>query len=116
MCGNFNLPDIDWSVDNSLNCLSATCSGTFLDMCCNFGLHPLVSSPTRVNNTLDLVLNNGCNCVLAVKVFEPLSTSDHSRVRCDVLHKLPSCRLSHSHSVSNYYRANWEQIKLFSTT
>jgi hypothetical protein len=68
---------------------------------------------TRVDNTLDLVLIDDCKCVLSVKIFELFSTSDHSRVRFDVLHMLPTGRPSHSHSVRDFSRANWEQIQLF---
>jgi hypothetical protein len=69
LCVDFNLPDIDWPVDNSLKSLSATCSGIFLDFCYNFGLHQFVNGSTGVDNTLDLVLNDDCKCVLNVKIF-----------------------------------------------
>jgi hypothetical protein len=83
MCGDFNLPDIDWSVDKSLNCYNGTCTGIFLDFCYNFGLHQLVNSPTRADNILNLVLGNDYACILNVKVSEPFSTSDHFQVRFD---------------------------------
>jgi hypothetical protein len=55
LCEDFSLPDIDWSVNNSLNSLGAACSGIFLDFCYNFGLLQFVNGPTRVDNTLNLV-------------------------------------------------------------
>jgi exonuclease III len=69
LCGDFNLPDIVWSVDNSLNNLRAACSSIFLDFCYSFDQHQSVQGPTRGDNTFDLVLANDCKRVLNVKIF-----------------------------------------------
>jgi Endonuclease-reverse transcriptase len=74
MCGDFNLPTIVWSADNSLNCRSVTCSGIFLDFCYRHALYRFVNCPTRLNNTLDLVLSNDQHCVLNAEPRELFST------------------------------------------
>jgi hypothetical protein len=55
ICGDFNLPNIDWSADNCSKCSDETCSGIFLDFFYTHGLQQLVSGPTRLEHTLDLV-------------------------------------------------------------
>src|SRR5664279_1186653 len=55
ICGDFNLPDINWSVDNCIKQADFCCSGIFLNMFYKHGLHQFVSEPTRFDNLLDLV-------------------------------------------------------------
>jgi len=59
LCGDFNLPDIDWSTDclkqnPSYLCESRLKLGTMAD----FGLSQLINWPTRQSNVLDFVLTN----------------------------------------------------------
>jgi hypothetical protein len=48
-----------------------------------------------------------------INIFEPFSTSDHSQVRFNVPLDTPHCRPLRSHSVCDFGRADWAQIKLF---
>ena len=111
ICGDFNLPCIDWSIDNCSKCRDTTCSGVFLEFFYTHGLQQLVDSPTRFNHTLDLVCCNNYNCVFNTRVREPFSTSDHCQVCFQVLQK--------SVSDSNVFRsfdfkfADWSSIKAY---
>ena len=111
LCGDLNFPSIDWSVVNIRDCNRNTCTGIFLELCHNHGLHQFVDFPTRLNNILDLVLSNDNSCVLNTKPAEPFSTSDHIKVCFDVLYKLPTGRVSYF--ARDFNRADWSQIKLF---
>jgi hypothetical protein len=85
ICGDFNLPYINWSLDNSLKCSESTCSGIFLDLYYAHGFHQYVSEPTRYDHTLDIVLCNDVNRIFNTRVLPPFSTSDHCSVGFDVI-------------------------------
>lgn len=53
--GDFNFPNVDWSVDNCALSSESTCEGVFSDMYYNYGLHQFVPTPARLNSLLDLV-------------------------------------------------------------
>jgi hypothetical protein len=80
ICGNLNLLNIDWTIDNSVLCSDKTCSGVFLDLCYNHGLIQFVTLPTRFVNTIDLVLTNDNNCVFNARPVVPFSTSEHIQI------------------------------------
>jgi hypothetical protein len=84
ICGDFNLPDINWSIDNFALCSDSTCDGVFLELYYNRGLRQFVSAPTRLDNTLDLVFCNDHNCLLNPRTAAPFSTSDHYQVHLDI--------------------------------
>ena len=75
ICGDFNLPDINWT--------DLTCCGTynislpFLSKACDLGLEQHVFEPTHEQgNILDLIFTNK-SIVTNVEVLDPL-LSDHS--------------------------------------
>ena len=77
--GDFNYPEIDWlnsahppSCDNFMN--------TILDLC----LVQHVLEPTRGENILDLIFSQHPETVANVHILEPLKTSDHQMVLCDL--------------------------------
>jgi hypothetical protein len=111
ICGDFNLPMIDWSLDNCSLCSDSTCSGIFLDFYYNHGLCQCVTTPTRYNNVLDLIFTNDINCVLNVGSIEPFSTSDHNQVCFDV-----PCNVTqrnYSYLTRNFIYADWSGINAF---
>jgi hypothetical protein len=111
ICGDFNLPMIDWSLDNCSLCSDSTCSGIFLDFYYNHGLCQCVTTPTRYNNVLDLIFTNDINCVLNVGSIEPFSTSDHNQVCFDV-----PCNVTqrnYSYRTRNFIYADWSGINAF---
>lgn len=111
ICGDLNLPNIDWSIDNSVRCSDATCSGVFLDLYYNHGLKQFVTEPTRLDNILDLVLSNDNNCVFNVRSVEPFGTSDHSQICFDVLYSSQQC--TSTSVIRNFKHADWAKIRSF---
>ena len=79
VCGDFNLPDIDWKSDCVVNhhypvALNNCFISTFNDL----GLSQIVDFPTRYHNTLDLFLTNRPSLI---KECVPLpGVSDHEMV------------------------------------
>ena len=111
VCGDFNLPNINWSTCNSIHCSKDSCSGIFLDFYYTFGMHQLVTEPTRLDNILDLVLCSDFGCVLNTRSVTPFSTSDHSSVRFDVVCKTPP--RYQTFSVYDFQHADWNGIKSY---
>ena len=79
ICGNFNVPQVNWANGYDLSCMSA------LEAClCSFvtdnGLQQLVHDNTRLNNTLDLLLTSDPFAIANVTVTPPFSTSDYSSI------------------------------------
>jgi hypothetical protein len=58
ICGDINFPTIDWSIDNSLNCVNTSSSGVFLEFYYYHDLQQLVTEATRGDKTLDIVFCN----------------------------------------------------------
>ena len=109
ICGDFNFPSIDWSTDNCLYCSKSTCSGIFLEFYYAHGMRQIVTEPTRVDHTLDLVFCNDDNCVLNCKVLEPFSTSDHNQICFDILYN--TAMPHYEFSSHDFNHADWIQIK-----
>ena len=83
ICGDFNVPNIDWSL------ISPTCSSPVNTFICslvndNF-LTQLVHHPTRQEHILDLVLTNCPKLFHSVKPIENLPDTDHEAVEFYVL-------------------------------
>jgi hypothetical protein len=111
ICGDFNLPNIDWSVDNCLKCCDVTCSGLFLDFLYTHGLQQLVSSPTRLDHILDLVFCNNYNYVLNVLPAAPFSTSDHCQVHFHIPYNVES--VNRVTTFFYFKLADWTNIKAY---
>jgi hypothetical protein len=114
LCGDFNLPCIDWSnIDISLHTRSS-CSGIFVNLFVKLALHQFVSDYTRLNSNthrgsiLDLILCNDVNFVSNTRVADPFSTSDHSMVKFDILNSTISYNVCSS--TCDFNRANWYGI------
>jgi len=78
LCGDFNLPQINWSSPDTHN--FSDLSSSFIDCMQENALVQYVVEATRGNNILDLVFSNDPFLVHDVKVNMPLSTSDHNTV------------------------------------
>ena len=61
LCGDFNVPDIDWSLVTPK--VSSPVNSTFCNIVADNFLTQLVHLPTRSENTLDLILTNCPNSV-----------------------------------------------------
>ena len=87
ICGDLNLPNIDWSTGNCLKCNNCTCSGVFLSFY-NLASEQFVASPTRLNNNLDIVLCNDDSGILNVNISQPFSNRDHCSIYFNIVTQL----------------------------
>jgi hypothetical protein len=106
ICGDLNLPRMDW-----LNMLSSSDAVILMSMghfCTQFGLSQLVSCPTRSCSILDVVLSNA-NVVCDVFVEQPIATCDHCVVKFNVRRRRVSSRLGPMQRFSfyDYSKADW---------
>lgn len=78
LCGDFNVGDIDWETVSPTRTLKeAALLCEIVDDNC---LRQLVTTPTRVNRTLDLVFSNQPDLLSAVSMVDGLPCSDHDGV------------------------------------
>ena len=117
VCGDFNLPNINWTNIDVSVINNPTCSGIFLSLFLKYAFNQYVSEPTRLNyssntaSTLDLVLCNDFNFVYNTTVTTPFSTSDHSIVNFSIANSIKSTNvLSKSF---DFRRADWAGITLY---
>jgi hypothetical protein len=110
ICGDFNFPSIDWSADSSLLTSNVTCTGIFLEFYYTHGLRQLVCEPTRGERILDLVLSNDIHSVPNCRILEPFSTSDHSQVSFDLLHKVSTH--DYTYNSRDFHSADWSSVRL----
>lgn len=73
--GDFNLPDIDWSVTDIKS--SNSLSSSFLDIFKSNGLTQYVKDGTRKSNILDLVLTNDDKLLTKIDTKPSIGSSDH---------------------------------------
>ena len=107
LCGDFNVPNIEWaSVSQTLDTSPADhwCS-TVLDN----SLFQHADCPTRDNNILDLVLSSG-DCVSSVNVFDNLPSTDHSAVKFHLSDSIP-VQHSTQRFLYNYKKANFSTFR-----
>ena len=88
VCGDFNLPHIDWSTGVATNNYSIY--NYFTKTVKDYYLWQLVDFPTRVNNTLDLLLTNIPDKIKNVYGFEDIISTDHTLISFDIDFKI--CR------------------------
>ena len=76
--GDFNYPNIDWSVPVNTGSM---CSSLFLTSILQNGLTQLVNLPTRGNHCIDLVMVSDVSMMFDISVVDPFVVScDHSSV------------------------------------
>ena len=93
ICGDFNLPDINWKEYFSPNKGERKFLEFFQD---NFLEQKVSSSTHRKGNTLDLVLTNDDQTIAEVPNLGPLGSSDHDMLSIDVLGSEPDSPSSQS--------------------
>ncbi len=81
--GDFNLPHVNWST-LSLSANATPAERHVLNWSITLGLEQLISSPTRNNNILDLLLSNRPGLVPSISVSPPFLPSDHSMLQFEV--------------------------------
>ena len=79
LCGDFNLPCINWSL--TFPTVSSPAANFMCDLVCDNYLHQMVVAPTRYQNLLDLVFTNQPDIVVGVQVVDNLPLTDHNAVQ-----------------------------------
>ena len=99
ICGDFNLPHINWRLFTSDNEGSR-----LIKLMKKLYLSQFVREPTLDNNILDIVLASDSDLIYSCEVGEILSNSDHKIIRCKV-----NCEVNIKENailVSNYKKGN----------
>ena len=109
--GDFNLPDINWSIPSSVGNSAHT---SFLTFCLSRNLEQCIEVPTHnKGNILDLLLCNDLayNNLLCFSVEPPLShTCDHSLISFKTQLKNRKKSNTPNYKIPNFPRANYSQI------
>ena len=107
--GDMNFPGYDW--ENSClkpNCNYPTLTYQFVDLLDDLSLTQLATTPTRGNNTLDLVITNNPSLVTACRVIP--GVSDHDAVLAETNLK-PLKNKQTPRKIPLFKKANWEGLK-----
>jgi len=79
LCGDFNVPKIDWSV--GFPTVSSLPANSLCELVHDNYLSQLVTSSTRGDNISDLILSNNPNFITNVEVTDSLPGTDHDAVK-----------------------------------
>ena len=113
VCGDFNLPRIDWNVSRSLESENALSSG-FVEMVEDLQLFQHERNSTRFrgeqNSCLDLILTNEENMIAEVQELPPIGKSDHI---CQQWNLIVSEAMFRNTSAvrPNFKQARWADLK-----
>ena len=88
LCGDFNLPSINWSL--TFPTVSSPAANLLCDLVRDNYLHQMVVDPTRNQNLLDLVFTNQPDIVEGVQVIDNLPLTDHDAVQFTLNVVIPS--------------------------
>ena len=104
ICGDFNFPLIDWS-----NMHYPPSMDDFIELLHENNLTQHIVTPTREEAVLDLVLSSNEELISNVDVLEPLGTSDHNMIWCEMEGGLLliSEKNQLSTQVRDYKRGDW---------
>lgn len=110
--GDFNLPDIDWTLDNLRT--SNGFSSEFVDTINDNYLYQHITRPTRAregqkSNTLDLIITNIEEVITDMVHEAPLGKSDHAVIRTSIL-CIPECERSTTVKFS-YDKGNYVDMR-----
>ena len=108
ICGDFNLPDIDWSTGTAST--TESIHNYFTKIVKDNYLWQMVNFSTRNKNVLDLVLTNIPNKVNDVHGFDDIISTDHKLISFNIdlrLHKKPIIK----RTVYNFKNADWSGLK-----
>ena len=108
ICGGFNLPNIDWSTGTATT--NDVIHGYFTKTVKDNFLWQLVNFPTRINNTLDLILTNIPEKVIKLAGFEDIFNSDHKILSFELNLHIPR-QSKAKRSVYNFKKADWSGLK-----
>lgn len=105
--GDFNYPQINWSLLSTLSSTPANEQKLFLELTLDFNLQQVITSPTRGDNILDLLLTSHPDDVKSITVLPGLS--DHNLVHISMTlplkKKSPTSKL-----IKDYKRADFDAM------
>lgn len=106
LCGDFNLPGIDWQTNSS----KTHAENYFLNFCLGASLYQHVSEPTRGNNILDLIFSNNIHIINNLFISSPIGSSDHNCITFELnLDIPPSCPIKKL----CFKQANYDALNLY---
>ena len=109
LCGDFNLPDINWSKNNlKEHPAHSGESRLWLETMAEFGLSQHVSFPTRLSNTLDLIITNKEFSVGDIKSCP--GVSDHDMIMFNFFVKAERL-VSRARKIYLYHKADLASLK-----
>ena len=108
VCGDFNVPNIDWAT------AAPTLTSPNASLLCNIVmdsfLTQMVTLPTRENNILDLVLTSHADLVTYVHLTDNLADCDHEVVEFLVAVTSPAIH-ERKRKLYNFKQANFEEFE-----
>jgi len=108
VCGDFNVPDVDWSTTSPK--LKFPVTDTLCQLVHDNFLSQLVSHPTRGENVLDLLLTTNPDLIASIEVTDSLPGCDH-----DAIHFMLSATIPQQSTTKrvlyNYKSANIDDFK-----
>ncbi|CAB4021357.1 Hypothetical predicted protein, partial [Paramuricea clavata] len=107
ICGDFNLPDIDWSTGIASS--SESLHNYFTKFVKDNYLWQLVNFPTRNNNILDLILTNIPDKIHNLHGYDDIISTDHKLIGFDLDLRVPK-KPDIKRSVYNFKRADWSSL------
>ena len=110
MCGDFNFPNIDWTVDTDISTMPLH-AVDFAHFIVHNGLSQLVRELKLASNFLDLLLVSNPWEVQNVSVGSPFSTSDHCVITWNTWFPLMQSNLSFTSH--DFKRADFNMISQF---
>ena len=111
ICGDFNLPNINWVNGFDLSCLHPL-EARLASFVVDNGMSQLVHEPTRLTHILDLLLVNDPLSVCDVNLSSPFSTSDHNSITWLMWHPIAvSKRPAVTHF--NFHRCNYGAMNTY---
>ena len=111
--GDFNLPGIEWTSEQTPIGHAPPLESMFLDVFVSLGLSQWVSEPTfpSSGNTLDLLLTTETDRIGNVSVFEPLPACDHCPILFDyVFEGEATTYMSQNHCNFAWHRGNYSKL------
>ena len=107
--GDFNLPDWDWE-QNRLKpkAKEPTKHTDFIDLLHDHGLTQLVQKPTRLDNTLDLMITNNPTRIIRTEILPGISDHDAVLTELDIS---PTKVTQPKRDIPLYKKADWEALK-----
>ena len=106
--GDFNLPNIDWSIPKPL--INDKLTKLFIDCILLNGFEQIVDVATRGSNILDLVLCRNLNMVPEVHIKHPLVDSDHETIEFTLSYTNFKSNMHDNNTIK--YKRNFQKINV----